>query len=112
MHCSVDTTGRNDVIAQAVGCSRVGGRCALVAVPSVSKLEIDGSIMNSGCSIASVQAGDSVPSLFIPRLIDLYRRGLFPFDRLISFYELADLNQAIEDFESGTAVKAVIRMPH
>jgi aryl-alcohol dehydrogenase len=112
VHCSVDTTGRNDVINQAVGCLIVKGRCALVAVPSVYKLELDWSVMMSGRSIESVQEGDSVPRLFIPKLIDLYRRGLFPFDRLVSFYELADLNQAIKDFEIGTAVKPVIRMPH
>lgn len=111
VHCSVDTTGRSAVIAQAVGCLMLRGRCALAATPSATKLEIDGSIMIAGRTIASVQAGDSVPSLFIPKLIDLYRSGLFPFDRLISFYELADINQAIEDFESGTAIKAVIRMP-
>jgi aryl-alcohol dehydrogenase len=112
VHCSVDTTGRNDVIAQAVGCLMVRGRCALVAVPSVAKLELDWSVMTAGRSIEFVQEGDSLPRLFIPKLIDLYRRGLFPFDRLVSFYELADLNQAIKDFEIGTAVKPVIRMPH
>ena len=112
VHYSVDTTGRNDVIAQAVGCLMVRGRCALVAVPSVAKLELDWVLMTAGRSIESVQEGDSVPALMIPKLLDLHRRGLFPFDRLVSFYDLVDLNRAIEDFESGTAVKAVIRMPH
>ena len=112
LHCSEDTTGRNEVIAQAVGCLMVRGRCALVAVPSVPSLEIDWSVMTAGRSVEFVQEGDSVPSILIPRLNSLYKNGLFPFDQLLRFYELDELNQAVADFENGTVIKAVIRMPH
>ena len=32
-----------------------------------------------------------------PQLIDLYRAGRFPFDRLVKFYDFKDINQAIAD---------------
>ena len=87
------------------------GRCALVGVSSAAKLEVDYAVLNNGRSVEYVVEGDSVPDVFIPRLIELHRAGLFPFDRLISFYELGDIHRAVADSESGAALKAVLRMP-
>ena len=36
-----------------------------------------------GITITMVVEGDSVPSSFIPKLVDLYERGHFPFDKLV-----------------------------
>ena len=55
--------------------------------------------------------GDAVPQSFIPRLIDLYRPGQFPFDRLIKFYDFKDINTAIADSRRGDTVKPVLLMP-
>jgi aryl-alcohol dehydrogenase len=51
----------------------------------------------------------SVPELFIPQLIELHREGRFPFDRLIKFYSLDDINQAAVDSETGVNIKPIIR---
>jgi aryl-alcohol dehydrogenase len=64
-----------------------------------------------GRSVQNVLEGDSVPDVFIPQLISLYKKGLFPFDKLITFYDLADINKAVEDSESGVTLKAVLKMP-
>lgn len=108
---AVDTTGRNEVINQAVTSLRARGKCALVAVSASARLEVDNAAMFSGKSIEYVLEGDSVPDIFIPKLISLYKKGMFPFDKLVTFYELADINKAVEDAEKGTALKAIIRMP-
>lgn len=54
--------------------------------------------------------GDAVPQSFIPKLIDLYRQGKFPFDRLETFYDFRDINRAIKDVRSGRTIKAVLRI--
>ncbi|NPU84443.1 MAG: NAD(P)-dependent alcohol dehydrogenase [Syntrophaceae bacterium] len=54
--------------------------------------------------------GDAVPQQFIPRLIELYRAGRFPFDRLMKFYAFRDINRAIADSRRGGAVKPVLRI--
>ena len=54
--------------------------------------------------------GDSVPRVFIPRLVEYYKAGRFPFDKLIRFYEFADIDRAFEDSKSGIAVKPVLRI--
>ncbi|CAM5685817.1 hypothetical protein STENM36S_09395 [Streptomyces tendae] len=53
--------------------------------------------------------GDAVSSLLINDLAQLYRAGRFPIDRLLSFYDFADINTAFEDAGSGRVTKAVLR---
>lgn len=63
-----------------------------------------------GRKVLSVIQGDAVPQRFIPYLIELYQEGRFPFDRLVSFYDFSDINQAIADANSGDVVKPVLRI--
>lgn len=111
VHYAVDTTGRNEVISQAVHSLRPLGKCALIGISGSSKLEIDIFPIMAGQTIVYVVEGDSVPDVFIPQLIELYKKGLFPFDKLITFYTLDAINQAVSDSENGATLKAVIRMP-
>ena len=69
-----------------------------------------GSHLLHGRTVTGVIQGDSVPQTFIPRLLDYYREGRFPFDRLLSFYPLAEINNAITDMEEGRVVKPVLTM--
>jgi aryl-alcohol dehydrogenase len=62
-----------------------------------------------GRSARGIIEGDSIPQLFIPRLIELYKQGRFPFDRLIRFYDLDAINEAVHDTENGKVLKAVVR---
>jgi aryl-alcohol dehydrogenase len=111
VHYALDTTGRSEVINQVVGSLRFMGKCVVVAVPPTPTMEVDNAIFTMGRSIQYVVEGDSVPDIFIPQLINLYKKGLFPFDKLIRFYEFDQINQAIEDSEKGITLKAVLRMP-
>lgn len=106
-----DTTGRPDVLAAALAALGHRGALAFVGVPADAAATFPVSIMSlmsQGQTIRGVIEGDSEPATFIPELIDLYRRGAFPFDRLVRTYNLADINQAIADQLDGTCVKAVL----
>jgi len=111
-HYAVDTTARNEVINQMVGSMRYLGRCVTLGIGPSPKMEIDNLNLMFGRSVQNVLEGDSVPDIFIPQLISLYKQGLFPFDKLIKFYDLQDINQAVEDSEKGVTLKAVLRMPN
>ena len=52
--------------------------------------------------------GDAVPQHFIPKLIDLYLVGKFPFDCLVKFYDFSDINRAIADSKHGDTIKPVL----
>jgi aryl-alcohol dehydrogenase len=61
-----------------------------------------------GKKAVAVIEGDSVPQLFIPKLIKLYRSGKFPFDRLVKFYDFNDINRAMKDSRNGKTIKPVL----
>jgi len=68
------------------------------------------SVMSGGKVVRGVVEGDADPDVFIPELIALHQAGQFPFDRLIQFYPLSEINQAVADGEAGRVIKPVVRM--
>ena len=67
-------------------------------------------LLLQGQSVRGFVEGDSVPDLFIPRMIDLFQEGRFPFDRMITFYPFDEINRAVEDMENGRVIKPVLKM--
>ncbi|UII25872.1 NAD(P)-dependent alcohol dehydrogenase [Fulvivirga maritima] len=106
----LDTTGRNAVISDAMGAVKIKGHMTIVLV-AAEKLELDAPVIQTGKSISFVNEGDSNPDVYIPKLIELYKAGLFPFDKLVKYYEFEEFNKAVEDAEKGTTIKAIIKMP-
>jgi Zn-dependent alcohol dehydrogenase len=51
----------------------------------------------------------SVPDIFIPQLIELNAQGRFPFEKLMKFYSLDQINAA-QDSENGGTIKPIIRL--
>lgn len=110
---ALDTTGRPDVLRTAVDALAVRGTAALVGAsrPGTEvRFEI-GESLNRGWGFKTIIQGSSVPQVFIPALIRLWKLGRFPFDRLIEHYELGQINQAFADSASGRTVKPVIIFP-
>lgn len=109
---ALESTGRPEVVRQAIDALGVRGACGIVgAAPIGTQASFDmGGLMSPGKSIRGIIQGDSVPELFIPQLIELHRQGRFPFDRLIRFYTLDEINQAAADSESGATIKPILRM--
>ncbi len=109
---TLEATGRTDVLRQAIDSAGVAGVCGIVgAAPLGAEAKFDvNDVMIPGKTIRGILQGESVPQLFIPRLVDLHLQGRFPFDKLIGFYPLDQINQAAEDSEKGKTVKPIIRL--
>lgn len=106
----VDTTGRPELLRLAADSLGVRGTVALVgaARPGTEVTFEIGSSLVKGWTFKTVVQGSSVPQVFIPRLIQLWREGRFPFDKLIENYAHTDINQAFEDSKNGKVIKPVI----
>ncbi len=106
----VDTTGLPSLLRQAADALGVRGTLALVgaAKPGTEVAFEIGASLVKGWTFKTVVQGSSVPQVFIPRLIQLWREGRFPFEKLISDYKLEDINQGFEDSKSGKTIKPVI----
>jgi len=107
---TLECTGNPKVLRQAVDCLMLGGTCGLIGVaPMGVEVSLDMQTLLDARTVRGVIEGDCNPDLFIPNLIDLYKQGKFPFDRLIKFYELGQINEAAEDSEKGKTLKAVLK---
>ncbi|WP_151448686.1 NAD(P)-dependent alcohol dehydrogenase [Lacisediminimonas profundi] len=112
MDFAVDTSGNLAVIKQAVEHLAPRGVCGLINSAKGADASLNILNMMLGArSVRGIHQGDSVPELFIPQMIELYAQGRFPFDKLVTFYELENINQAMADMEAGKAIKPIIRMP-
>ncbi len=52
-----------------------------------------------GRAVRGIRQGDSVSDSFIPQFLEFYTQGRFPFDRLIEFFSLEQINQTAEASE-------------
>lgn len=106
---ALDCTGVPAVVRQSVECLRLTGMAGLLGVPQPgAELTLELRTLLSGRGIRGIIEGDSVPRLFIPELVALWKTGRFPFDRLIKTYRLDQIEEAIHDTETGAVVKAVL----
>ncbi|HSA53258.1 MAG TPA: NAD(P)-dependent alcohol dehydrogenase [Yinghuangia sp.] len=105
---AVDAVGLPETLRAAVGALAMGGTAALVGSAGTGREVSLGMVGLMGRTVKGVLEGDVVPALFIPRLLELHRAGLFPFDRLIRTYPFADVEQAADDAEKGRTVKPVL----
>ncbi|NYT24683.1 NAD(P)-dependent alcohol dehydrogenase [Alcaligenaceae bacterium] len=109
-HYAVETTGVPPVVRQCLNALRPLGQAAIVGVAPEISIDVHNDLMAEGKSMIGVIEGDSVPRVFIPQLIEFYKAGKFPFDKLIKFYEFNEISQAFEDSQSGVTVKPVLKL--
>lgn len=108
---SLDTTANPVVFKQAVECLKILGVCGLIGGTSPgTEVSLEMNHILPGRTVRGIIQGDSVPQTFIPQLIDWYVDGRFPFDRLITPYPFADINQACADMAAGEVIKPVLQM--
>jgi len=109
---SLESSGRPAVLRQAIDALAIRGVCGIVGAPALgteASFDVNG-VVTTGKRIIGIIEGDSVPDLFIPSLVELYTQGRFPFDKLVKFYTLDQINQAAEDSEKGITIKPIVRL--
>jgi aryl-alcohol dehydrogenase len=108
---ALETSGLPSVLEQAILSSTIGGEIGIVGAPPMgTTIPVDINFLLFNRKIRGIIEGQSTSDIFIPRLIELYRQGKFPFDKLINFYSFDQINQAAEDSEKGITLKPVIRI--
>lgn len=99
----VETTGLPELHRLALEVLNPHGTVALLTGET-------GATLPRGRRTLGIRQGDAVPRQFIPRLTALYRKGVFPFDRLVTFYDFDDINRAMDDARRGHTIKPVLRI--
>lgn len=109
---AIECTGVIPVVRQAADSVGMLGTCVLIGgAPAGAEFSLDHLTTLWGKRIVGVLGGGGRSDTLIGTLVDLHAQGRFPFDRLVSFYELADLERALADALQGQVLKPVVRMP-
>lgn len=106
---SLEATGIPAVLRQSVDSLRLTGVCGVVGVaPLGTEVSLDINGIMFGRTVRGIIEGDSIPSVFIPRLVELWKQGRFPFDKLVKFYPLTEIQEAARASEDGEVIKAIL----
>lgn len=112
---AIDASGVPAVMAQAVAALGLNGTVALVGVAAATTTVAFNlvTLQSKRQTIkGSMMAGENgVPDVFIPTLLNYWRKGLLPVEKLVKFYDFADINSAIHDAHDGSTIKPIMRMP-
>ncbi|MBH3424897.1 NAD(P)-dependent alcohol dehydrogenase [Pseudomonas gessardii] len=108
---ALDTTGHPQVLRSAFQMLQARGICGLIGGSKLgTEASLDMTHLLFGRTVRGILQGDSKPKKFVPQLVQLYRDGLFPIDRLIRHYRLEEIETAIADMKSGAVIKPVLLM--
>jgi alcohol dehydrogenase len=111
---AVDASAALPAIEQAAASLYAGGRLVLLGLPHPdTRWAVSPSaLVGNDLTVRGSYMGSSTPARDVPRLIDMYREGRLPVDRLVSrAIGLDDLPSAMADLAAGVPGRIVIR-PH
>jgi S-(hydroxymethyl)glutathione dehydrogenase/alcohol dehydrogenase len=110
---AIEATGRPAVMRQALAMARPrGGRAVIVGNARYGEsLEVDPRELNQGKRLLGSWGGDNDPDADFPAYAGLLASGRIDLAPLRSLpYRLEDVNQALDDLESGRVIRPLIDM--
>ncbi|HEU5017714.1 MAG TPA: NAD(P)-dependent alcohol dehydrogenase [Pseudolabrys sp.] len=108
---SLETSALPQVLREAIEALMPTGLCVLVGTARAgTEVAIEMPFIQNGREVRGVIQGDSEPKTFIPELVDHLMAGRFPLDRIVTFYDFAEINRAAAESSAGKAIKPVLRM--
>jgi len=112
VEASLETSGVPGVLRQAVDALGPDATCGLIGAPPLGTEEaLDvNAVLSIGRCVQGIVEGHSVPEVFIPKLIEFWRAGRLPIERLVRAYDFDQINQAADDALAGEVIKPVLRM--
>ena len=106
-----EAVGRSATIETAIRATRRGGSTCVVGAASPGELISLSAydLFMNGKTLIGCQYGSVVPDRDFPLLLDLWRSGRLPLERLISRrISLDDVNGAFDDLRNGAGIRTVI----
>ncbi|MEU0481015.1 NAD(P)-dependent alcohol dehydrogenase [Streptosporangium sp. NPDC006013] len=110
---AMECTGVIPVVRQAADSVGMLGTCVLIGgAPAGAEFGLDHLSTLWGKRVVGTLGGSGRSETLIGTLVELHRQGRFPFDRLVRFYDLTDIDTALQDSRQGDVLKPVLRMSH
>ena len=104
------TASPPEVFDAAIACLAIQGTAGYVIFPNKPWIPNMEWLMTGGRKLQGIIGGFGNPQTFIPLLVDYWRKGLFPFERLITEFRFDQIDEAWEQYRAGKVIKPVLRM--
>jgi NDMA-dependent alcohol dehydrogenase len=102
-----------DLLMAAQGATSKGGRIVAVALAPYDQTEVTLNLFQLSMynqSLLGTVFGSQSPRVQIPRILDLYNKGTFLIDEIVTNeYTLDQVQQGYDDLEAGLNVRGVVR---
>jgi aryl-alcohol dehydrogenase len=105
-----NTTQVSAVFDVATACLAPLGTAGFVVNPAGTWSPDMISLLIGGRKLQGIIGGNANAQTFIPKLIDHWRQGRFPFDRLITEFRFDQIDEAWDQFRKGEVIKPILRM--
>jgi aryl-alcohol dehydrogenase len=106
-----DSSGAVSCWCQAAQLLRAGGTFGVCAAAEQETL--GGSphfFLSKGVRIQFIMGGNVVPRAFLPKLIEWYKQGRLPVDKMIQTFPFSEINEAFAASHDGRVVKPIVVM--
>jgi aryl-alcohol dehydrogenase len=105
---AIDATGNPKVLSDALSVLNTRGTLGVIGIGSTKQMSLDWRTVLNGRTVTGIIAGNSVPDVFLPKLLALYWSGRFPADELLDYFSFEEINRALEASNRGESIKSVI----
>lgn len=106
----IETTGAPPLVNAAIQFTRSCGRIVQVGTtpfdfqPALCAFDF----MVAGKQYIGAVEGQVYPPKYVPKMIEWYREGRFPIDRLVKMMKPEEFKQSLKEMHDGTTVKPII----
>lgn len=110
---SIETSGvQGNIDAALMSTANFGEVCVIAAIDSYTVNQ--SLLMVRNLKVSSIASGCTKDradtSKVLNMLVDCYKKGKLPIDKMITKYKFSELNSAIEDMNNGKVIKPVLVM--
>lgn len=106
---AVDNTGVQAVMEDTIQMLALGGTTDTIAVtPQLIDVDTWNDLCVHEQKIVGVHMGDSIPTIDVPRSIELVKTGMFDFDKTEKLVTFDQIHEAHADSRSGQTIKPVL----
>lgn len=107
---SIDTSAFPPLVSAQVDASRYMGKIIQVGtgMPDSNLSLHMQSFMVSGKQYFGAVQGHAITEEYIPQMVQWWRDGIFPLEKLITTFDYKDFEKALEAMKAGTVIKPVI----
>lgn len=107
---SLNSTQAVPVFDTALACLALEGVAGILVEPSQPWTPDVGHLLHGGRRLQGFLGGGANAKVFIPMIAEYWRKGMFPFERLITEFPFSQIDEAWEQFRAGKVIKPVLRM--